>query len=85
MNSVDEIRKVFAEEEVTIAIISTPPEEAQTAADRAIEAGASAILNFAPIKLDVPPGIAMRTMDVTLELEGLSYLVTAGRAEGGGD
>lgn len=85
VNSVDEIRKVFAEEEVAIAIISTPPEEAQTAADRAIEAGASAILNFAPIKLDVPPGIAMRTMDVTLELEGLSYLVTAGRAEGGGD
>ena len=41
-----------------------------------MQAGAQAILNFAPIKLHLPPEVAVREMDVTLELEGLCYLVT---------
>lgn len=80
----DELESEFAVHEVAIAIIATPPEVAQAMAQRAVEAGASAILNFAPVKLDLPAGVALRTMDVTLELEGLSYLVTAAAGSGEG-
>ena len=73
----------FADRDLSIAIIATPPDVAQDVAHRVISAGASAILNFAPVKLDVPAGVDLRTMDVTLELEGLSYLVTA--SDGSGD
>ncbi len=76
----EELEPEFEAQDISIAIIATPPEEAQQTAERAVQAGASAILNFAPIKLDVPDGVAARTMDVTLELEGLCYLVTAAGA-----
>jgi redox-sensing transcriptional repressor len=71
-----ELETTFAKQEISIAIIATPVEAAQKAADRAVRAGAQAILNFAPIKLRMSPGVAVREMDVTLELEGLCYLVT---------
>jgi redox-sensing transcriptional repressor len=72
-----ELEQTFSDRGVSIAIIATPVEAAQEMATRAVRAGASAVLNFAPVKLDVPPGVAMREMDVTLELEGLCYMVTA--------
>lgn len=79
-----DLEAVFAEHDVSIAIIATPPDVAREVAHRAVAAGASAILNFAPVKLDLPAGVALRTMDVTLELEGLSYMVAAGDGSGGG-
>ena len=71
-----ELDDAFRDRGISIAIIATPTEAAQEAAARAVSAGARAILNFAPIKLDLPEGVALREMDVTLELEGLCYLVT---------
>jgi redox-sensing transcriptional repressor len=71
-----ELEQTFLDREIAIAIIATPTEAAQKAATRAVRAGAQAILNFAPVKLHLPPGVAVREMDVTLELEGLCYIVT---------
>ena len=73
-----ELEQTFRDREISIAIVATPVEGAQRAADRAVGAGARAVLNFAPVKLHLPPEIAVREMDVTLELEGLCYMVTAG-------
>jgi redox-sensing transcriptional repressor len=76
VQALSDLEQTFADREVSIAIIATPTEAAQKAATRAVRAGARAILNFAPIKLHLPPGVAVREMDVTLELEGLCYMVT---------
>lgn len=78
-----ELESEFAAHEVAIAIIATPPEQAPELAHRAVSAGAAAILNFAPVKLDLPAGVALRTMDVTLELEGLCYTMTSHEEAGG--
>jgi redox-sensing transcriptional repressor len=72
-----ELEATFAERDVSIAIIATPAESAQDVAARAVQAGARAILNFAPVKLHLPAEVAVREMDVTLELEGLCYMVTS--------
>lgn len=76
VQALSELEQTFKDREISIAIIATPTEAAQKAATRAVQAGAQAILNFAPIKLHLPPEVAVREMDVTLELEGLCYLVT---------
>jgi len=68
--------------EISIAIIATPPGAAREVASRAVRAGVSAILNFASVKLDLPSDVALRTMDMTLELEGLCYMVTAAHGAG---
>ena len=42
--------------------------------DRAIErSGVKAILNFAPVPLNVPPDVEVKTVNMALELETLSY------------
>lgn len=71
------LRSVVAERGVEIGIVATPPGAAQEVAERLWTAGVEAVLNFAPVKLSAPEGVAVRTVDVVLELEGLCYELTA--------
>ncbi len=62
-----------------IALIAVPAEAAQTLVDRVVKAGVRAILNFAPTPLTVPEKVTLRSVNMALELEILSYaLVNAG-------
>ena len=58
---------------VDIAIIAVPGEVAQGVVDRVINAGVKAILNFAPVKLRVPNHVALKNVNMAVELEGLSF------------
>ncbi len=58
---------------IRIIIVAVPAREAQAVMDRAAAAGVRAFLNFAPVSLNVPPGVQLRTADVGLELEALAY------------
>lgn len=79
-----ELSRVVREAEVEIGIIATPPESAQEVAKCLAEAGIGAILNFAPVELTATDHVPIRTMDVVLELEGLSYLLATGGRSGRG-
>ena len=59
--------------EVAIGVISTPPAVAQSVADALVAAGVRAILSFAPIVISVPPEVTLRKVDLTLELQVLSF------------
>jgi len=41
--------------------------------DRLVRSGVKAILNFAPVPLSVPPDVEVKTVNMALELETLSY------------
>jgi len=56
-----------------IAIVATPAESAQQVVDRLVRSGVKAILNFAPVPLNVPPDVEVKTVNMALELETLSY------------
>jgi redox-sensing transcriptional repressor len=65
---------------IDIAIVAVPADAAKGVVDRVVGAGVRAILNFAPTKLSVPDHVAVKTVNMALELEGLSYaLVNATR------
>jgi redox-sensing transcriptional repressor len=59
-----------------IAILATPGAEAQRVVDRLVRAGVRAILNFAPVQLQVPGDVALKTVNMAMELEGLSFALT---------
>lgn len=59
-----------------IAVLAVPPEFAQSVADRVTQAGIKALLNFAPTQLVVPADVTVRTVNMALELEGLSFALT---------
>ena len=62
-----------------IALIAVPPEAAQPIVDRVTRAGVRAVLNFAPVPLHAPEGVALRTVDMALELEILSYALASAK------
>jgi redox-sensing transcriptional repressor len=68
-----ELASLAAEREVQIGIIATPAEVAQDVADALAEAGVSSILSFAPAVLHVPDGIVLRKVDLSMELQILSF------------
>ena len=41
-----------------------------------VRAGIKAILNFAPIQLSVPADVTVRTVNMAMELEGLSFALS---------
>ncbi|MGQ0649057.1 MAG: redox-sensing transcriptional repressor Rex [Gemmatimonadaceae bacterium] len=56
-----------------IAVLAVPADGAQPAVERLVSVGIKAILNFAPVQLQVPPDVAVRSVNMAMELEGLSY------------
>lgn len=64
-----EVRRLNAQ----IGIVAVPADQAQRVCDQMIEAGVRAILNFAPVTLDVPEGATVRNEDMAVELETLSH------------
>ncbi len=59
-----------------IAVLAVPGEVAQSAVDRLVSAGIQAVLNFAPVQLQVPSTVAVRSVNMAMELEGLSFELT---------
>jgi redox-sensing transcriptional repressor len=58
---------------VKIAVVTVPAPAAQSVADLLVEAGVTAILNFAPTQLTVPEGIKVQNVDLSVLLKTLSY------------
>lgn len=59
-----------------IVVLTIPPETAQDIVDRVVKAGVKAILNFAPVQLAVPSDVTLRTVNMAMELEGLTFALT---------
>ena len=58
---------------VSIGVIATPAVAAQGAAEVLVDVGVTSILNFAPVELRVPSGVAVRRVDVATELLILGF------------
>ncbi len=69
----------LATEPADIAVIGTPAAVAQRIADRLVNSGIRALLNFAPVSLVVPPEIAVSNVNMALELEALTFALARGR------
>ena len=70
---VDDLPDIVRTEEVAIGVICTPAPVAQEVADRMVEAGIRSILNFAPSVISVPSGVSVRKVDLSIELQILSF------------
>lgn len=69
----DELAATVAAKNIRIGIITVPASEAQSVANRFVEAGVDAILNFAPVVLRVPPHVRVHHADFTADLQSLAY------------
>jgi redox-sensing transcriptional repressor len=68
-----EMEQVIDRFGVSIAVIATPAGAAQNVCDRLVAAGVTSILNFAPVVLNVPSGVDVRKVDLSIELQILAF------------
>jgi redox-sensing transcriptional repressor len=71
-----QLERDIAKEKPDIAVLTTPADEAQAVVDQLVGAGIRALLNFAPIQLQVPPEVTLKNVNMAMELEGLSFALT---------
>ena len=70
-----DFRAVAKRERITIAVIAVPAEAAQGVVNTVVAAGIKAILNFSPGALQVPPDVKLKSVDLTVSLESLSFFL----------
>lgn len=73
---VKDLAKELREGKIEMAIIAVPASGAQKVVDEIINAGVRTILNFAPTHLKVPDNVVLRTVNMAMELEHLSFALT---------
>jgi len=73
VRSAADIEAVIDRYDVSIGVIATPAAVAQNVCDRLVAAGVTSILNFAPVVLNVPSGVDVRKVDLSIELQILAF------------
>jgi redox-sensing transcriptional repressor len=73
VRDVTQLTEDAALERFDIGVIAVPAEAAQGVADLLVASGIMAIMNFAPAQIAVPTDVIVRTVNMALEFEGLSF------------
>ena len=73
VQSMEELTADGSDGKFDMAIVAVPDTAAQRVANQLVEAGIESILNFAPVRLDVPDSVSRRQVDLSMELQVLSY------------
>lgn len=73
MRPFDDLERIVAGQGVSIGVIATPAVAAQDVADKLVACGITSILNFAPTVINVPDGVDVRKVDLSIELQILAY------------
>ncbi len=69
----DDLPLIAAAVPLAIGVITTPESAAQRVADLMVGAGVRSILNFAPRVLEVPQDVLLRYVDLSIELQVMSF------------
>lgn len=75
-----DLAKQCADLHAAIGIIAVPSEVAQDIADQLVAAGIRGVLNFAPVVLRLPDHVRLVSVDLTIQLEQLAFLIERGGA-----
>ena len=75
-----DFKRVVRRERISLAVIAVPADAAQAVVNSVVAAGVKAILNFSPGTLKVPPDVKLKSVDLTVSLESLSFFLAQGEA-----
>jgi redox-sensing transcriptional repressor len=78
----DELTPETERLKIEIGVIAVPARAAQAVADRMVQAGMRGILNFAHRRIQVPAGVALHTVNLSIELESLAFSIKAFHTKG---
>ncbi|MFP3937315.1 MAG: redox-sensing transcriptional repressor Rex [Phycisphaerae bacterium] len=70
---VTELHELISQREIHTAIIAVPESAAQQVAESLVAAGVRGIMNFAPVRLRIPEGVYVDSVDLTSSLEKAAF------------
>lgn len=71
----DVMEEKFDEYEAELPILTVPARSAQLMVERLVKMGVKGVLNFTPVRLQVPEAFRVHTIDLSIELQTLSYFM----------
>ncbi len=81
IHDIGDLKKVVKREGIHIAVIAVPAPHAQHVLGLVVAAGIKAVLNFSPGTLEVPPNVKLKSVDLSVSLESLSFFLAQGDGE----
>lgn len=73
--SMDELEEQIEAQDIEIVILTVPQDTALSVVDRLVKVGIKGILNFTPLRFDVPRNVRVQNVDLTNELQTLIYFI----------
>jgi redox-sensing transcriptional repressor len=75
---IHDLKKIARRDGISIAVIAVPAPSAQQVVNQVVASGIKAVLNFSPGTLEVPPDVKLKSVDLTVSLESLSFFLAQG-------
>src|SRR2546421_300231 len=72
---IGDLAATVQKQQIRLAMVAVPADNAQEVVDQLVSAGVRGILNFAPTSVNVPPHVALNAVDLSVQLEQLSFQV----------
>ena len=72
---IHDLKRIARREGIRIAVIAVPAASAQHVLNLVVASGIKAVLNFSPGTLEVPSDIKLKSVDLTVSLESLSFFL----------
>ena len=73
VSDVADLARGLKEHKIDMVILAVPAAAAQVVTDDVVSAGVKSILNFAPVHIEVPGDVTLRSVNMAMELEHLSF------------
>jgi redox-sensing transcriptional repressor len=81
IHDIHDLKKIARRDGIRIAVIAVPAASAQQVLNLVVAAGIKAVLNFSPGALEVPDEVKLKSVDLTVSLESLSFFLAQGDGE----
>ena len=81
IHDIQDLKKLVRHDGISIAAVAVPEASAQRVLDLVVASGIKAVLNFSPGALQVPRHVKLKSVDLTVSLESLSFYLARGESE----
>ena len=78
IHDIRDFKRIVRRERIRIAVVAVPADAAQLVVNTVVAAGIKAVLNFSPGTVKVPPDVKLKSVDLTVSLESLSFFLAQG-------
>jgi redox-sensing transcriptional repressor len=77
--NIDQFKKLKAELDISIGVLTVPPDQARTVSAQLVSYGIKGIMNFTTVSLNVPDNVYLEEFDMITSIEKVAYFVKENR------